>query len=86
MLYTDDMDEKETKDKDEVPSLQLKIYERIPIPDLPVNNSDTTTFVDSVSCITFFSFYLRSLFSLMFQELTIKFYIVFKYFVGYISS
>ncbi|KAJ4727971.1 DUF3754 family protein [Melia azedarach] len=36
LLYTDDMDEKETKDKDEVPSLQLKIYERIPIPDLPV--------------------------------------------------
>ncbi|KAK9207115.1 hypothetical protein WN943_017400 [Citrus x changshan-huyou] len=36
LLYTDDMDEKETKDKDEVPSLRLKIYERIPIPDLPV--------------------------------------------------
>ncbi|XP_024042681.1 uncharacterized protein LOC18046966 isoform X2 [Citrus clementina] len=36
LLYTDDVDEKETKDKDEVPSLRLKIYERIPIPDLPV--------------------------------------------------
>lgn len=31
------MGERNTKDEDEVPELQLKIYERIPIPDLPVN-------------------------------------------------
>lgn len=57
MLYTDDMDEKETKDKDEVPSLRLKIYERIPIPDLPVNTSDTAKSVDSLFVFHFFSFY-----------------------------
>lgn len=55
------MDEKETKDKDEVPSLRLKIYERIPIPDLPVNTSDTAKSVDSLFVFHFFScnfFYL----------------------------
>ncbi|XP_031251088.1 uncharacterized protein LOC116108987 isoform X3 [Pistacia vera] len=36
LLYTNDMDKKETKDKAEGPPLQLKIYRRIPIPDLPV--------------------------------------------------
>ncbi|KAL5795879.1 hypothetical protein ACOSQ2_000699 [Xanthoceras sorbifolium] len=36
LLYTDDVNRKEFKDDAEVPSLQLKIYERIPIPDLPV--------------------------------------------------
>ncbi|XP_044494773.1 uncharacterized protein LOC123217730 isoform X2 [Mangifera indica] len=36
LLYTSDIDKKETKDKTEVPPMQLKIYERIPIPDLPV--------------------------------------------------
>lgn len=51
------MDEKETKDKDEVPSLRLKIYERIPIPDLPVNTSDTAKSVDSLFVFYFFSFY-----------------------------
>lgn len=35
------MDETEAKDKTEVPLLQLKIYDRIPIPDLPVTTSDT---------------------------------------------
>lgn len=52
------MDEKETKDKDEVPSLRLKIYERIPIPDLPVNTSDTAKFVDSL-CVSFFFILFR---------------------------
>lgn len=36
LLYTKDMDERETKDKAVIPSLELKIYERIPIPELPV--------------------------------------------------
>ncbi|KAL2319097.1 hypothetical protein Fmac_032973 [Flemingia macrophylla] len=34
--YTKVVGETNAKDKDEVPSFQLKIYERIPIPDLPV--------------------------------------------------
>ncbi|XP_019447627.1 PREDICTED: uncharacterized protein LOC109350779 isoform X2 [Lupinus angustifolius] len=36
LLYTNDVGEPNAKDKAEVPSLQLKIYERIPIPDLLV--------------------------------------------------
>ncbi|KAK6161599.1 hypothetical protein DH2020_004980 [Rehmannia glutinosa] len=36
LLYTEENGERETKDQEEVPSLQMKIYERIPIPDLPV--------------------------------------------------
>lgn len=36
LLYTNEVGETGAKDKTEVPSLQLKIYERIPIPDLPV--------------------------------------------------
>ncbi|WJX70151.1 hypothetical protein P8452_54289 [Trifolium repens] len=36
LLYTKEVDEANGKDKAEVPSLQLKIYERIPFPDLPV--------------------------------------------------
>lgn len=36
LLYTKEVGETNAKDKAEVPSLQLKIYERIPIPDLPV--------------------------------------------------
>ncbi|KAI4355916.1 hypothetical protein L6164_004641 [Bauhinia variegata] len=36
LLYTNKGGERDGKDKSEVPSLQLKIYERIPIPDLPV--------------------------------------------------
>eukprot|EP00268_Persea_americana_P011247 TRINITY_DN1472_c1_g1_i5.p1 TRINITY_DN1472_c1_g1~~TRINITY_DN1472_c1_g1_i5.p1 ORF type:complete len:781 (+),score=111.15 TRINITY_DN1472_c1_g1_i5:149-2344(+) len=36
LLYTEENGDRETMEKDEVPSLQLKIYERIPIPDLPV--------------------------------------------------
>ncbi|KAK7389349.1 hypothetical protein VNO78_24274 [Psophocarpus tetragonolobus] len=36
LLYTKEVDETNARDKVEVPSLQLKIYERIPIPDLPV--------------------------------------------------
>lgn len=55
MLYTDDMDEKETKNKVEVPTLQLKIYERIPIPDLPVNTSDTAKSVASLFYLMFLS-------------------------------
>ncbi|KAL8479122.1 hypothetical protein ACS0TY_025620 [Phlomoides rotata] len=35
LLYTEDVGERETNQA-EVPSLQMKIYERIPIPDLPV--------------------------------------------------
>lgn len=41
LLYTEEVSEGESKYKSEVPSLQLKIYDRIPIPDLPVNNCDT---------------------------------------------
>ncbi|KAA8520804.1 hypothetical protein F0562_014924 [Nyssa sinensis] len=36
LLYTKEMGDRETEDKAEFPSLQLKIYERISIPDLPV--------------------------------------------------
>lgn len=36
LLYTEDIGEREITDQAEVPSLQMKIYERIPIPDLPV--------------------------------------------------
>ncbi|ERN08192.1 hypothetical protein AMTR_s00018p00176370 [Amborella trichopoda] len=36
LLYTDQMDHTCGVDCDELPSLQLKIYERIPLPDLPV--------------------------------------------------
>ncbi|CAN1762350.1 hypothetical protein LINPERHAP1_LOCUS8322 [Linum perenne] len=42
LLYTEDENEKDATDKDEVASLRLKIYERIPIPDLLVNASHTT--------------------------------------------
>ncbi|KAL8115458.1 hypothetical protein AgCh_022087 [Apium graveolens] len=36
LLYTEEMDEIEAMDKSEIPLLQLKIYETIPIPELPV--------------------------------------------------
>ncbi|GAV79245.1 DUF3754 domain-containing protein [Cephalotus follicularis] len=36
LLYTNDISERQTNDEAEVPSLQLKIYEKIPVPDLPV--------------------------------------------------
>ncbi|XP_028772065.1 uncharacterized protein LOC114729242 isoform X2 [Neltuma alba] len=36
LLYTKEVSERDAKDKAAVPELQLKIYERIPIPDLPV--------------------------------------------------
>ncbi|XP_059649869.1 uncharacterized protein LOC132295584 isoform X1 [Cornus florida] len=36
LLYTEEIGERETEDKAKVSSLQLKIYERISIPDLPV--------------------------------------------------
>ncbi|XP_024183228.1 uncharacterized protein LOC112188360 [Rosa chinensis] len=36
LLYTKEGDDKSTEDNASVPSLQLKIYEKIPIPDLPV--------------------------------------------------
>ncbi|XP_054780893.1 uncharacterized protein LOC129288382 [Prosopis cineraria] len=36
LLYTKEVSERDAKDKPTVPELQLKIYERIPIPDLPV--------------------------------------------------
>ncbi|PIN22055.1 hypothetical protein CDL12_05240 [Handroanthus impetiginosus] len=36
LLYTEELGERQTTDQPEVPLLQMKIYERIPIPDLPV--------------------------------------------------
>ncbi|KAF6147936.1 hypothetical protein GIB67_038079 [Kingdonia uniflora] len=36
LLYTEETVQRETQDSDEIPSLKLKIYERIPVPDLPV--------------------------------------------------
>ncbi|KAH7515341.1 hypothetical protein FEM48_Zijuj10G0016300 [Ziziphus jujuba var. spinosa] len=42
-LYSEEVDKGNTEIKSEVPSLQLKIYERIPIPELPVNISDTAS-------------------------------------------
>lgn len=38
LLFTEERDKGESEDTAEVPLLQLKIYERIPIPDLPVNS------------------------------------------------
>ena len=37
LLYTEERGEEAAEDRAEAPSLQLKIYEKIPIPDLPVN-------------------------------------------------
>ena len=37
LLYTDETAQSEKKDKSEMLPLQLKIYEKIPIPDLPVS-------------------------------------------------
>lgn len=37
LLYTDESAQREVKDKAEMLPLQLKIYEKIPIPDLPVS-------------------------------------------------
>lgn len=39
LLYTKEDSKGDPEIRDEVSSLQLKIYERIPIPDLPVNTS-----------------------------------------------
>ncbi|KAF9603759.1 hypothetical protein IFM89_037845 [Coptis chinensis] len=36
LLYNEENGQRETDDEAEIPSLKLKIYERIPIPDLPV--------------------------------------------------
>lgn len=36
LLYTKEVGGKEIADQDDLASLQMKIYERIPIPDLPV--------------------------------------------------
>ncbi|KAL9228773.1 hypothetical protein vseg_004317 [Gypsophila vaccaria] len=36
LLYTDEPGDKRDTDRSEIPSLQLKIYEKIPVPDLPV--------------------------------------------------
>ncbi|KAK9757686.1 hypothetical protein RND81_01G179200 [Saponaria officinalis] len=36
LLYTDEPGDKRDNDRSEIPSLQLKIYEKIPVPDLPV--------------------------------------------------
>ncbi|KAJ6404475.1 hypothetical protein OIU84_012624 [Salix udensis] len=55
LLYTTETSDRKPKDKDEVPALQLKIYERIPIPDLPVNTSDT-----AISVVAFSHFVLVS--------------------------
>lgn len=37
LLYTDETAQSENKNKSEMLPLQLKIYEKIPIPDLPVS-------------------------------------------------
>lgn len=39
LLYTEEVDETEAMDTSDIPALQLKIYETIPIPELPVNIS-----------------------------------------------
>ncbi|CAK7348585.1 unnamed protein product [Dovyalis caffra] len=46
LLYTTETSDSDAKNKAEVPALQLKIYERIPIPDLP--REHFSPFVDSV--------------------------------------
>lgn len=72
------MDKKEQKDYGEVPSLQLKIYENIPIPDLPVNTSDTAKSVDSLFLLSLFIFASRGTLSFYCRDLL--------EFVGCISS
>lgn len=66
LLYTEEVGEGESKYKSEVPSLQLKIYERIPIPDLPVKNCYTHKYSHvlcfaQVICITFLQFFLYAM-------------------------
>lgn len=39
LFYIENNGERETPDQAEMPSLQIEIYEKIPIPDLPVNAS-----------------------------------------------
>jgi hypothetical protein len=57
LLYTTETSDSNPKDKADVPALQLKIYERIPIPDLPVNTSDTAISVDAFTfCSSFLSY------------------------------
>jgi hypothetical protein len=80
------VDKKEFKDDAGVPSLQLKIYERIPIPDLAVNTSNTAKSVDIFFNLMLFSFHLCFFFfACALQVFTINFHIVVE-FVGYISS
>lgn len=55
LLFTEERDEGETEDTAEVPLLQLKIYERIPIPDLPVN-----TYAQCMSMTLFFQILFSS--------------------------
>ncbi|KAK6260446.1 hypothetical protein SCA6_014920 [Theobroma cacao] len=42
LLYTKDFAEEDTEDNAEAQALQLKIYKRIPIPDLPVNSPNNS--------------------------------------------
>ena len=49
LLYTKELSESDSKDKAEVPSLQLKIYERIPIPDLAVSTFNIALSVNALS-------------------------------------
>lgn len=50
LLYTEEDGNNDAENKAEVPPLQLKIFERIPIPDLPVNTSETAM---SIKCPIF---------------------------------
>jgi hypothetical protein len=52
LLYTKEDSKSDAENEAEVQSLQLKIYERIPIPDLPVNTSETAM---SVNCPIFYA-------------------------------
>lgn len=56
LLYTKDFAEGDTEDNSEAQALQLKIYERIPIPDLPVNIPKTSMSVNSL--FTSYAFFI----------------------------
>lgn len=48
LLYTEKSDQVDAEPQSQLGSLQLKIYERIPIPDLPVKNLDVFNFLFSL--------------------------------------
>ena len=79
LLYIEEVDEKDTGQRVDVPSLQLKIYERIPIPELPVSIW-TLHCISIVSYFMLFScFFSASHFRIIFWPFALAFVIMFPY-------